>query len=348
MSHVVHFWETPVPRSFGEAGSMLGSVEAQRGGDVGKLAALVEALGRIADAKAARDPSFGEPWVYELPKGRRDSALLSVQVRPHAFAVILNGVAAASRALGLTMFDDQAGLLCLPDGQILGPAGPTSLPAHAPEEPTELKSKRQVFALLHDALKPLMAPLGFRGSKKDASFVRETKAVRHQVGFGLVDRAPLFEVGIHASVEPVLAPPWRELGTKWGARCPLLIDAIAAAAGVLVPGDRPFVSTRYARVSDLAALDGLMAGYRELLSKAIVPFLDSCDTIAHLDRRANPGPGELRCIMSTYSCPIVAAVSGSGRVEQVVAECIQQAREDWIKNKYRDLLAQIRNVMVVD
>lgn len=339
MSHVIHVWESPVPDGLESASRLLqthGGRPAAQNPKYRQLAATVR--DRLA-AHLASDPDAETPWAYDDPDGRCNSAFWDVQVKPAGAALASKLLAEAARPLGLVVFDEQLARLWLPDGRVFGLDGDETRPATAP--PASLRSKSQVFGLLHDNLKALLIPLGWKGDRKQASFAFDAGEVRFEIGFGCVDRAPVFDLAMAATVVPRLPQPWQSLATRWADRCQVLIDDLLAAVGIEWPGTAVQAHVRYVRVDDMAGLQQLADAQLEVVRRVLLPLFQSCSTLEHLERRVNPPAGQPRVFLSTYLGPILAEAVHSPRAGTVMSESIAARREPWIQDKFRQLAADL-------
>lgn len=340
MSHVIHVWESPVPDSLDAAAALLPSLAGQPAASPARFEALAVALRQRGADHRRRHPGDDSPWVLGEPGAHGGSAVWRLQVLPAQAELAAELLVAAARPLGFVVFDEQRPALWLPDGRVLGAAAPARA-ALGPEAPAPLRSKAQVFGLLHERLKPLLAPAGWTGRRQDALFTADNGRVRFEIGFGCVARAPEIQLALALSILPRLPPPWDALAVRWGDRCHVLVDELMAAAGLALPGPVVQAHVRYVRVTTESELLAFADACRSALESLLLPFLHTCQTLPELERRLNPRAGEAPAFVPSYIGPLVAAALGRPDVADLIEACIRARREPWVQDKYRQLAADI-------
>lgn len=335
MSHVIHVWETPTVDDLDAAGHVLQTQAKRPTAPNPKFATLMAAVQQALHRQPEDEDS---PWVCGPPDGHCDTVVYGVQVEPALAARAFGLMADAAGPLGLTVFDDQLGRLALPDGRRLG-VPPPHPPAPAGQAP--LTSKARVFGVLYARLHELLGPLGWDGRRQDAAFAKDGPEVRCEIGFGCVARSPVFELALSACLRPQLPPPWQPLAKAWGDRCFVQLDELLAAAGFKLPGEVVQAHVRYTRVADAAALDHWARACTRAVGHVLLPFMHDGLTLAGLEAKVNPPPGRTSLFVPTYIDIILAHAVGNSRADAVLAAAIENRREPWIRDKYRQLGAQI-------
>lgn len=342
MSHVIHVWESPVPDGIDAAAAVLSLQGTRATGSHAKFVQLAAALKQRWAEHLASHPDSDPPWLYDEPPRHRDRAVWAIQVEPSQAELAARLLAAAARPLGLVVFDDQFARLWLPDGRVFGdaPDAPAAASDDARGDPP-LRSKTQVFGTLHDRLASLLGPLGWTGRRQDAHFAIAHDETRFEVGFGCVAHAPEFQLSLAVTVLPRLAPPWDALATRWGDRCHLQVEPLLARAGAALPGPYVEAHVRYSRVTTEAELAAFADACRAVLAEVVLPFLRSCQTLALLERRLHPPAGEPALFVAPYIASVLAAALRRPDVAALIEASVQSRREPWIRDKLRQLAAEI-------
>lgn len=335
MSHVIHAWETPAVDDLDAAGQVLQTQAKRPAAPNPKFAIL---MATVQQALHPQPEDEDSPWVGGPPDGHCSTVVYGVQVEPAQAARAFGLMAKAAGPLGLTVFDDQLGWLALPDGRRLG-VPPPSPPA--PAGPAPLKSKAKVFGLLHARLHELLGPLGWAGRRQDAAFAWDGPEVRCEIGFGCVARPPVFELALSGCLLPQLPPPWQSLASSWGNRCFVRLDDLLAAAGFQLPGPVVQAHVRYTRLTDEAALNDWARACTRAVGHVLLPFLQDGLTLAGLEAKVNPPPGQPCYFVPSYIDVILAHAMGNPRADAVLAAAIEARREPWTRDKFRQLGEQI-------
>jgi len=170
MSFVIHFWETPLPRSVAEAESILGQL-VRRTDRVPQpaLDSLVKAL--LDRYPRDIDSDDEDPvWTDTLSGPREALPYESIGIATAHVDEVIPFTVKTANGLGLVVYEPQSGIVFLPDGTVLGgrPAPARPVPAAAQDRATEVAVARQLLELL----KPYMATRGFAWRKLKAGDTR--------------------------------------------------------------------------------------------------------------------------------------------------------------------------------
>ncbi|MEB0031354.1 hypothetical protein QN372_11395, partial [Undibacterium sp. RTI2.1] len=188
-----------------------------------KFAALAKALIRrfpveVGGAEDSAEDPCGEPgaWVESRPDGSTDTAVYSMAVYEDGVEVLLPLLIDTATALGLTVYDDQAGQVFLPDGGVLDSEGrierrvvaPKAV-AYEPLSPTIAKAALKTIVAVQ------LKPFAFRYKVEHGgvSFRRKTPAgeqilyiiLRQTSGIHLSLGAEL-ELDLPAELAQIVAP----------------------------------------------------------------------------------------------------------------------------------------------
>jgi hypothetical protein len=345
MSYVVNVWESPVPTDLDSATDILSKYSDESTPQNPKYLQFAAALKALSDEHLAADPDNELPWVYGVPDGRCEYAVWNVQVETSAIALALRMLVKAARPLGLTIYDEQAAALWLPDGRVIGDPGIDEVPASPPSgAPIPLRSKTKVYGAIHDSLKGLLHPLGWTSDRKRAHFGRDDGAVRFEFSLSGTERPPRFELALFPSIIPRLSEPWQALMTEWSSGASVLFDDLLAEAGLELPGEPVNGFVRSVRIRDEAGLSKLTAALPAVVEKVLLPVFRSCDSLERLERRLNPMPGEPRIFFASYLGPIMAAALGNPRADEVMRELIELRQAKWGPEKLLRLKSEIAQV----
>ena len=175
---------------------------------------LAQALVERFPAEVGGRCEAGATWVESRPEGRTDTRVYSVGLYGGGINELLPVLVQQATALGLTVYDDQAGRVYLPGGLVLDDEGCQHLSAAAAPSPTAaavtLKSAEAAFKA---EVLPHLAARGFKmhKDKSGLSFVRQAlvgeqmlSVLLQESGFGGV------EITFTAAVRPGLPGPIAE------------------------------------------------------------------------------------------------------------------------------------------
>lgn len=345
MSYTLHLWERPVPADLDEA---LALHESLAGQHVPQVAAFLTLASRLA----ARYPSIRtQPdddgvWSDGPLDGRTDEPVYSIGIRSQALDEVAPFVVETARALGLTVLDEQAGVVYLPDGRALDHRGavperpplPSPLPAST-SRPTTLPAMRD---WLMDTLGTMLEPHGFGrrspGRATPAALVRPAGETTQVVSFSITDYAPAFVVSVYVGIAPVLTPPWSEWAPLYLDSCMVHLQRLAQAHALTVLGadGGPAI---VARIDSLAPLERWQAELPPLLNLALLPLLDRCRTLEALDAEVNAEGSPFHVLQGNL---MLAAVVGRTDLDAVAERIVRTANNKLVVDACNRLLQELR------
>lgn len=299
MSYVLHVWEHAAPASLDEALALHERLSGQRTGGNAKFRVFAARLVERFPCPVSPGGDDLGVWTDAPLDGLTTEPVYSLGVVSSAIDRVVPFVVEVARALGLTVLDDQAGCVYLPDGACLGPGAP--LPAGGRPPPAAvaqpLQNKAQVQAACQEAFKHWLVPAGFKAVKKPVSFLRRTGLVEAGLQFTVTDYAPRFVIAVPIRVTPTLPDPYAALAAKYADACLIDVDPIARKAGIVLPGAAVGFDVP-ATVTGRDQFEALMAAWGRLLESAILPVLERCTTLEGLERELNSDPSPFRLLPS--------------------------------------------------
>ncbi len=204
MSYILHIWEHPVPTSVAEATQIQSRLHAQRGAQNPKFIELATRLTERHPCITTLDDEDPEAvWSDGPLDGKTERAVYGIGIQTEFLNTVVPFVVETAGALGLTVFDMQAGEARLPGGRVLTlpgrmPVDFTPLPA----KPEELESKRQVAQLILEGLRPLLESHGFNLAKQHVMFERKYEECTHEIVFSVDGFSPRFDFYVSVFVWP--------------------------------------------------------------------------------------------------------------------------------------------------
>lgn len=336
MSYVIQIWDQPnaqaMPASVAEAERMLGELSQQQPGQNAKFVAFVQRLTTrypcICSAEAKELPESEWAWSDGPLNGHTTSALLSLGVTTRHLDEVLPFVVVSANALRLNVFDAQAGVVYLADGNVIGNGSARPSDAGTPAD-QDLPTEAELRDALFDGLEPFLAQYGFKGRKRGASFKREFQGGwqilefdtnwwpdPNRIQYGAHLRGRLDEV--NELLESVLSRPGTEKDRKarWtmGTDLAVLIHPVPVTQLPL-----PLSVSRRQDIS--TEIDWLKARFVD----SVMPLLDKLQTVAGYNEMLNTDPLSNSIFFNRHTrdgclCLLTAYLANSPRLEAIVAE----------------------------
>jgi hypothetical protein len=210
MSYVVHLWEEAAPACLQDADRLHERLAAAPASANPKFAQLALALIDRFPTEVGGRGLAGASWVESPPDGRTDKRVYSVGLYAGGITELLPVLVEKATALGLTVYDDQAGRVYLPGGVVLDNEGQHRLSDAGPPSLAAAVTPKSVEAAFKAEVLPQLAAHGFRMVKdrNGLSFVRLAPVGEQllsvwlqESGFGGV------EITLTAAVRPNLPRP---------------------------------------------------------------------------------------------------------------------------------------------
>jgi hypothetical protein len=355
MSYALHIWDHyPLPANDEEADELYVRLSQETGPQNPKFIELAKRLtARYPCITTLDDDDPGAVWTDGPLDGKTNRQVYGLGVDTDYLNVMVPFVAATAGALGLTVYDMQAGEVYLPSGQVL------TLPGRAPvnwtpTEEEELQSKRQVADILVEGLRPLLEPHGFKNLKGRAYFRRRLKGFDQEIEFFSERDYPGYEINACFDVRPRFDNLFgEELATvaknHTTGFCCLSKDKMAGIASIAPPPGKPLVSRETGEILDRrvtvkthSELMDYIARLAEFISMAVLPILEHCVTPQQLDSYLNSTNQDRNPFFSNANIGIfIAYAVESPRLQTLIDEELQKASEEnreILKNEILPLL----------
>ncbi|MEP7300029.1 MAG: hypothetical protein ABI699_00755 [Caldimonas sp.] len=343
MSYVLHIWEHPVPTGVLDADRIHTLLTGQDGSQNPKFLELAKRLTARYPCLTTVGDDEESVWSDGPLDGRTDEPIYGIGVQSGSASAVIPFVADAAGALGLTVYDMQAGTVHLPGGKVLALPGalPASAPLAAPGDNSALSSKAQVGELLIEGLRPLMESRGFRVGKGGTPFKRKRTDCQLAIGYSMSDHRPTYVVAVVPIVELEYPAPHAAIAAQQlGKAVYMQRDLAACAAGTTLEesGVAGF------KVDNVAGLQHEVAAMASFLEAAVLPVFDRCDTLATLEEEFNRRPVERNVFGLAAHGLVLAHALKSPRFDALVAEHFAAQPDDWSRGKVEKLVAALREL----
>lgn len=274
MSYVIHIWDRPSPADWDEAQALFGRLSGQPAAPNPKFVELGRRMKSVF-------PALGNDWTLSAPDGVVDEALWSLDIGD--LTTLYPRLVDEALALGLSVYDDQAGECFVPGPWRLSLEGRERLawPAPAPASRPTLDVEGRVRALVE----PTLAAHGFHllvqresAHLLQISWARETPLGEQRISLGWKSVSDISQdASLTAEIRPTLPAELTRLCDPQRSISLLIVDAepLRRFVGVLRSGrlyDNPI------RISTAERLDDFLASTAAWLEAAMLPVLDQCRT----------------------------------------------------------------------
>lgn len=302
MSYVIHLWEHPSPTSWAEADALQTRLCGKPAPPNPKFAQL--ARGLLQAFPHRREGNTSSPWIEGAPDGQVTEAVWALGIDAGQLDRVVPQLAEQAIALGLTVYDGQAGEVFLPGRWRLTPEGcepltwaPAALAPSAAERDAPLAL---LEARLRSVLQSRLAPRGFQLQWRAAppaqdalAFIRETSLGQQRIEITPTAwSAQHWDLWLSCQLAPRLPA---EL-LKWCEpqdTIPLVFETLPGLADFYrQPETRgPFESSF--RCLGIERLERFLGIYADWVEQELVPVLDAtADLAGYLRMDGQPaGPG---------------------------------------------------------
>jgi hypothetical protein len=281
MSYVIHLWEEAAPASLQDADQLHDRLSDMPAPPNPKFAQLAHSLSQRFPAEVGGRGDAEANWV-ELPlDGYHRTRVYSLGLSGEGITRLLPALVTQATALGLTVYDEQAGRAYLPGGVVLDDAGLHAV-REAGVDAAPGVALAQAKARYRAVVEPALLPHGFRfkAEKSQWHLVRTcplgqqriTLAVRHD-GSGVEFKptgtvTPVLPAGLAPTIGPSVSV-WFDTH-----------DCEPIARRHWLNRDTPLGrhDLRIFMVTQVADLDDFLQSYRDLVLRTVLPFLDSTQT----------------------------------------------------------------------
>lgn len=278
MSYVIHLWDQPTPATWTEAQSILNRLVDQPAPPNPRFAELARRL-------QAFMPEVASEWTLDAPNGVVDEVVWSLALAralPDSFYPRLIDEAVA---LGLSVYDEQAGECFVPGPWRLSEAGRERL-VHSPVAPPAPSGVLDVQGRFRALVLPRLQPHGFvletpprRGVQLLTQLVRHTLLGEQCI---LVqwwgDAESEVVASVFCSITPALPDPVAEIcAPQTNIRFDVVdtpqINAFLHRFSPAKPTSRGYF------VLGVAGLDRFLSAFGDWLLAELLPVLDQCKTL---------------------------------------------------------------------
>lgn len=203
MSYILHIWELPLPATVAEADEIHTQLSAQKTAQNPKFIELAKRLtARHPCITTLDDEDPDAVWSDGPLNGKTARAVYGIGVQTDFVSAVVPFVVETAKALGLMVYDMQAGEAHLPDGSVLTLPGQSPVVFAKPTPSETLESRRQVFQLLQDGLRPVMEAHGFKFAKSNTRFGKKYKQCKHYIALDADSSGPPYQFGLQIYIEP--------------------------------------------------------------------------------------------------------------------------------------------------
>ncbi|GGY85217.1 hypothetical protein GCM10011613_32920 [Cellvibrio zantedeschiae] len=198
MSYVIHIWEQPSPATWKEADALQANLVGKKATPNPKFAQLAQQL--LRDFPHVRGAQ-GSPWIEGAPDGQVDEASWALGIDSAQIERVVPVLVTHALALGLTVYDDQAGEAYLPGNWRLSPEGREPLEWLEVAEDSEFERKAKGQNYLEERVRALVLP---HFEAHGFSLIWRRQLYRHDA-LSLIRQTPLGEQRIQ-----MIAQQWSD------------------------------------------------------------------------------------------------------------------------------------------
>jgi hypothetical protein len=323
MSYVVQVWEQPVPTSVQDADRINSQLHGERCAQNPKFVELANRLmerypGLTLD-DGESDEACEDVWTDGALDGQCDQPVYGLGVQTEHLDTALPFVFETAAALGLVVYDPQAGEVRLPGSKVL------TMPGRAPQsfdnrkhavEPGRLVSVAQTMQIIREVLDPLMSRHGFKAAGSRCTYKKKLKACTHVIELFVEEWLALGYVHLWftSGVDVSLPGKWPK-----GTRARLFnyavnfdMQKLQEQHGVQV-SDRFFNDFNTSLILRVASAEEMLDKLRQLAAlteRAMLPVMAKMETLNALDEVLNKGDASNqsdRQLLVTRFTPITVA-----------------------------------------
>lgn len=290
MSYVLQIWKQPAglstPDSVEAVARQLDELHANASGGDERFIKLVQVLTGhfpcICSEEAQQIPESDWAWTDGPLDGRTSSAVYNIGLASGRLKEVTRCVVTESRQLGLNVFDEQAAIVYLADGSVLGATELSSGQDQddAPEGP-------ELGQIVFDRLAPLLIGHGFKARKSDRSFRRS-----HPRGWQEIDVSSWymgFSINSYGRDNPVI----ELINTVAWQKPPQDIvryGVYYAGQPIWMDEKADFLERGMYVVSRYSELEKVVEHAYAKVAGRLLPILERCTTIEGLDQLFNTPP----------------------------------------------------------
>lgn len=173
MSYILHIWEYPLPDRIAQADQIQTQLSAQQSTQNPKFIELARRLTqRFPCITTLDDEDPDAVWSDGPLNGKTERAVYSIGIQTGFVNVVVPFVVSTASALGLTVYDMQAGEAHLPNNVVLTLPGRTAIVYPEPAS-DEIISTHQIEVLVDEGIKEVLINAGFKFVKSKRHYARK-------------------------------------------------------------------------------------------------------------------------------------------------------------------------------
>jgi hypothetical protein len=294
MTYVVHLWEEAAPATLQAADQLHERLAGTPAAANPKFARLARALIERFPAEVGGRGEATASWVESPPDGRTDTRVYSLGLYDEGITELLPVLVAQATALGLTVYDDQAGRAYLPGGQVLDGAGRAVL---EPDTVLNTPTVAQARAAFKREVLPSLAAAGFQLTSHNLGldFIRHRPSGQQKLTVELQALVQALQVKPSTMIYPDL-PPGIALAIGPGPRPVPVFARRVSPLEVFAPARAQPDVPRYPEflAADETQLQALARAYLAHVQALWLPLLDAIaepPALVQCDR--DPAPHEV-------------------------------------------------------
>jgi hypothetical protein len=334
MSYVVQIWELPVPASVQDADRINSQLHGERCAQNPKFVELAAHLMERYPGLTLDDEESGEAcedvWTDGALDGQCDQPVYGLGVRTEHLDTALPFVFETAAALGLVVYDPQAGEVRLPGGKVL------TMPGRAPQSfdsptqtvvPGRLVSVAQTMQIIRQVLDPLMSRHGFKAAGSRCSYKKKLKACTHVIELSVEEWLALgyVHVWVTSGINVNLPRKWpKETSRLFNYAINFDTRKLQEQCGVQV-SDRFFNDFNTSLILRLSSTEEMIDKLKQLaalIECAMFPVMAKMETLNDLDEVLNTGDAskqsELQSLVTRFT-PITVAYMADNPALKAIA-----------------------------
>ena len=200
MSYILHIWEYPLPDRIAQADQIQTQLSAQQSTQNPKFIELARRLTqRFPCITTLDDEDPDAVWSDGPLDGKTERAVYSIGIQTGFVNVVVPFVVSTASALGLTVYDMQAGEAHLPTGAVLTLPGRTSI-VYPEQASDEIISTHQIEVLVDECIKKVLVDAGFKFVKSKRHFTRKIDGFTQEI-YSHAYTYPAFNFVLAAGIE---------------------------------------------------------------------------------------------------------------------------------------------------
>jgi hypothetical protein len=358
MSYVVQIWEQPVPTSVQDADRINSQLHGERCAQNPKFIELVKRLmerypGLTLD-DGESDEACEDVWTDSALDGQCDQPVYGLGVRTEHLDTALPFVFETAAALGLVVYDPQAGEVRLPGSKVLTMPGQAPQSFASPQqaiEPGRLVSVAEAMQIIRQALDPLMSRHGFKAVGAGVSGVTYKKRLKASTDFVAITVKDWLGLGY---VELWCTPGIDiNLPNKWpkGTRTRLFNYSIRFDTRRLQEQRQVQVADRFfndfntsliLRVVSTGEVLDKLGQLANLIERGVLPMMSKMQTLEALDETLNKGDAsrlpELRGLVTRFTPITVAYMAHNPELKDIAHRILSEGVYRTTKEAITELL----------